>query len=71
VLGVRVLGVPDKIFGQAIKAEIVLKDGLKLEKKEVITYCRKNLEDLMVPHLVEFVKELPISESGKIKRKDY
>ncbi len=71
VLGVRVIGVPDRIFGQAIKAEIVLKDGSELKEKEVKLHCKKHLEDLMVPHLIEFVKELPISESGKIKRKDY
>jgi long-chain acyl-CoA synthetase len=71
VLAVRVIGVPDDIFGQAIKAEIVLKDGCQLQANAVKTYCRNNLEDLMVPHLIEFVKELPLSESGKIKRKDY
>jgi len=71
VLGVRVIGVPHEIFGQAIKAEIVIKNGSELNEKEVKSHCKNHLEDLMVPHLIEFVKELPISESGKIKRKDY
>lgn len=69
ILNARVIGVPHEIFGQAIKAEIVLKDGHTLSDKQVLAHCRKNLEDLMVPQFIDFVKSLPISASGKIKRK--
>ncbi len=69
IMNARVIGIPHEIFGQAIKAEIVLRDNVSLTDKQVLAYCRKNLEDLMVPQFVEFVKSLPISASGKIKRK--
>jgi amino acid adenylation domain-containing protein len=69
VLNARVTGVPHEIYGQAIRAEIVLKEGRSLDEKKVKAYCRRHLEDLMVPQLVTFVDSLPVSASGKIKRK--
>jgi long-chain acyl-CoA synthetase len=69
VLNVRVIGIPHEIFGHAIKAEIIVKDGCTLDENRVKAHCRRHLEDIMVPQMVEFVKTLPISASGKIKRK--
>jgi len=64
----RVIGVPDDVYGQAIKAEIVLKEGRTLTVQEVKAHCRKHLEDFKVPQIVEFVAELPKTAGGKIKR---
>ena len=65
---VRVIGVPDAVLGQAIKAEVVLKDGRTLTPQEVKVHCRRHLEDFKVPHIVEFVSSLPKTQGGKIKR---
>ncbi len=65
---VRVIGVPDPILGQAIRAEIVLKEGRELPVQEVKAHCRRFLEDFKVPHSVEFVASLPKTQGGKIKR---
>ena len=65
---VRVIGVPDPVLGQAIRAEIVLKDGRTLTAQEVKAHCRQHLEDFKVPQAVEFVAQLPKTQGGKIKR---
>ena len=65
---VRVIGVPDTILGQAIRAEIVLKEGRELTAQEVKAHCRRFLEDFKVPTAVEFVASLPKTQGGKIKR---
>ena len=65
---VRVIGVPDPILGQAIRAEIVLKDGNSLTAQEVKAHCRRFLEDFKIPQAVEFVSSLPKTQGGKIKR---
>jgi acyl-CoA synthetase (AMP-forming)/AMP-acid ligase II len=65
---VRVIGVPDTILGQAIRAEIVLKEGRTLVAQEVKAHCRRFLEDFKIPHAVAFVASLPKTQGGKIKR---
>ena len=64
-----VIGVPDEILGQAIKAFIVKKDGWEIETNEILYYCSKNVESFMVPKYIEFIKELPKSPNGKVDKK--
>ena len=63
-----VIGIKDDIFGEAIKAIIVPGDGNILAEKEIKNYCARNLEDFMVPQLVEIRSFMPKTTSGKIKK---
>ncbi len=67
---VAVVGVEDEILGEAIKACIVLKDGLYCTNKELLAHCHKQLPLYKVPQHIEFREELPKTSSGKIRKVD-
>ena len=69
VVAVAVVGVPDDVLGQAIKAFVVAEPGAELGARDVMKQCAQRLEPLMVPKQVVFVGELPKTASGKIDRK--
>tara|TARA_B100000315_G_C14537271_1_gene569105 strand:- start:58 stop:1596 length:1539 start_codon:yes stop_codon:yes gene_type:complete len=63
-----VVGVPDKCFGEAVKAFIVLKDSIKPTGEEIIAYCKQKLSSYKKPKHVEFIDELPRNSMGKVQK---
>jgi long-chain acyl-CoA synthetase len=63
-----VIGVPDDLLGQAVKAFVTVKPGYQYTEREVIKHCAGRLENFMAPKYVEFVAELPKTDTGKIKK---
>ncbi len=69
VLEVAAIGIPHEKSGEVVKVFIVKKDN-SLNKNEVISFCRENLTGYKVPKEVEFKKELPKTNVGKILRRE-
>ena len=66
-----VIGVPDALRGQAIKAVIILSQGFEASKeleKEIKDFCNSKLAEYKWIRIIEFTKEMPKTISGKIRR---
>ena len=71
VLECSVIGVPDTLRGQAIKAVIVLGAGYTPSKElelEIKEFCNQKLAEYKWIRLIEFAKEMPKTISGKIQK---
>jgi long-chain acyl-CoA synthetase len=69
VLECAAVGQRDERSGEVVKIFIVKKDK-SLTEKEITAYCRENLTGYKVPKVVEFRKDLPKSNVGKILRRE-
>jgi long-chain acyl-CoA synthetase len=69
VLECAAIGIPDEKSGEVVKIYVVKKDE-SLTQDELMKYCRENLTSYKIPKFIEFRKELPKSNVGKILRKD-
>ena len=67
VVEAAVIGVPDPLLGETLKAFVVVKAG-KPTRAEILAHCRARLEDHLVPRILEFRDELPKTPAGKILR---
>ena len=64
-----VIGVPDIIAGELVKA-FVVSDNPSLSAEQIVAFCRQNLTNYKVPRMVEFRSELPKTPVGKILRRE-
>lgn len=64
-----VVGIPDAISGEAVKAFIQLKPGESATEEEMIQFCRENMAGYKRPTQIEFRESVPVSNIGKILRR--
>lgn len=65
---VQVVGVPSKKYGEEVGAFIILDEGVSMTVEEVRDYCRGKIARYKIPKYVFFVKEYPLTGSGKIQK---
>lgn len=68
IVEAAVIGVPDELWGETIKAFIVTVRPEQLSADDVRNYCMKRLPNYKVPQFVEFLASLPKTTSGKVDK---
>jgi len=68
VFDVAIIGLPDDVWGEAVKAVVILKEGEKTTQEEIINWCKGKMAGYKKPKSVDFIKpeEMPRSATGKI-----
>jgi len=67
---VGVIGVPDEVYGEEVKAFVVLKPGQKATEEELIEFSREELPKYKAPKSIRFIDVMPKNIVGKILRKE-
>jgi long-chain acyl-CoA synthetase len=65
-----VVGIPDEIRGERIRGVVSLKDGQIATERELQDFCREHLANYKVPKQIIFVKSLPKTATGKIRKQE-
>jgi fatty-acyl-CoA synthase len=68
VLEAAIIAVPDERWGEAPKALVAPKPGVRLSEEELIQFCRDRLAHFKCPRSVEFIEALPRTATGKIQK---
>ena len=65
---VQVFGVPDDRYGEQVCAWVMLVDGETMDREELLDFCRDQIAHQKLPHHVRFVREFPLTVTGKIQK---
>ena len=63
-----VIGVPDPMRDESVKAFVILRDGATATDADIIEFCRQQLSKFRVPEFVEFRDEVPRTSVGKVQK---
>ncbi|WP_066069586.1 acyl-CoA synthetase [Neobacillus soli] len=66
VLDAAIIGIPDEVWGEAVCAIIVPKEGAVIDEQELRNFCRQKLAGYKVPRRIFIEEQLPRNASGKI-----
>ncbi|HEX8595005.1 MAG TPA: AMP-binding protein [Pseudomonas sp.] len=64
-----VIGIPDPVWSQNVKALVVLRPGEELDADTVVEHCKARMASYKKPKIVEFVQSLPRGQDGQLDRR--
>ncbi|MDP1853821.1 MAG: AMP-binding protein [Candidatus Omnitrophota bacterium] len=68
IIETAVIGMPDKLRGEIVKAFVVKSNQSALTEKDLRVFCEQHLAHFKVPHAIEFIDSLPKNRTGKIDK---
>jgi long-chain acyl-CoA synthetase len=71
VAQVAVIGIPSEVWGEAVHAVVVLRDGVDVTAEEIIAHCRETIANYKTPKSVSFRRDpLPLSGAMKVLKRE-
>jgi len=70
VAQVAVFGINDPLWGEAITAAVVTRQGMRLSLEELTEFCKERLAGYKRPKKIYFLDDLPKNLYGKVLRKE-
>lgn len=68
IADVQIVGVPDPFFGEELLAAIIPRAGAQLSEEDVRAYCKDQISHQKIPRYIQFVREFPLTASGKVQK---
>ena len=65
---VQVAGIPSKRYGEEVGAFIILHNGVEMTDLDVKDFCNGKIARYKIPRYIFFIKEFPMTGSGKIQK---
>lgn len=63
-----VIGIPDEMRDESIKAYVILNQGSTVTEAQLIEHCQERLAKFKVPEFIKFVEDFPRTPVGKIQK---
>lgn len=65
VVDAAVVGVPHELWGETVKAYVVVKDGAEIDEQGIVNFCKEHLASYKKPTIVEITDAIPNNPAGK------
>ena len=70
VAAAATIGVPDALYGEAVVAFVVIRNGANVSEAELIEFCRARLADFKCPQQICFATDIPKGATGKLLKRE-